>query len=830
MKTTGRSVATLGLVAASLVAALLLGEIGVRLCGLQGRAKVRVVPGRGITFEPGTAYRHVKEGFSEGRFNSAGFRDKERSIAKPAGGFRILVLGDSFVEAFQVALDESFPALLEERLRRRRGGAATEVLAMGQSGFGTASELMRYLDFGAAYAPDVVLLAFYAGNDVRDNSRLLSGDAPDFHFTLDATGSLRLDRSGIEALERARAASGWVEWLRDRSDLAALVSERLYLFRKARLAGRPAPSDASVAPGGIPDDRDDANVYREEAGPPWHDAWDVTLALLARLADETAARGSRLAIVSIGTAEQVEEDLGQTVLAAGPGRDLDLPDRRLEAMARKHGLPCLLLAPGLRAAEAAGAGRLYGFDARRGGHWNAAGHRTAALLIERFLEEQGLLAPVEEQGLLPVAPSSAARQVALQLQEPLLHEMPRNERQQERAAEADDPVEDLRRNLSPARLRLLRQGESPLEPEQHRDVEDVDPVAVLSEAPKDAQAEEPHGPAALRRRDQGREQRSEEQGEGREADHAHQRAPSREAAFEHDDGPERECGGGQDETRRFAADGRGRRFPEHHRDEGARHQPVDTILGPEVEERGRHAERERRGSQHELGAEEADQELGQPPGWRQTHDERPRQVELLFDRERPRDSQKRRRARARHRDEEVLPVEPVEGLQTACGRLSQAGRDDRRHPETEGEKRIVEGEDAQDPARVKTEEVIRRLAGFEELARDEIAGQHEEQIDAAPAETCDTGEDAAEEGLPADQREMDEQDQEDGHAANAIEHRDMSFGVLGTAPRVDARGGAGGRSAGFCGDGVQRRGILGPARPVPSTRPATSVAGVFARE
>jgi len=399
MQTTGRSVATLGLVAASLVVALLIGEIGVRLCGLQGRARVRVVPGRGITFEPEAAYRHVKEGFSEGRFNSAGFRDRERSVAKPEGGFRILVLGDSFVEAFQVALDEAFPAVLEERLRHRRGGAATEVLAMGQSGFGTASELMRYLDFGAAYAPDVVLLAFYAGNDVRDNSRPLSGDAPEFYFTLDATGSLRLDRSRIEALERARAAPGWVEWLRDRSDLAALVSERLYLFRTARRAAlHPARSGVlAAAPGGIPDERDDVNVYRDEAGPLWDEAWEVTSALLARLADETAARGSRLAIVSIGTAEQVEEDLGRTVLAAGPGRDLDLPDRRLEAMARKRGLPCLLLAPGLRTAEAAGE-RLYGFGARRGGHWNAAGHRTAALLIERFCEEQGLL---------PVAPQAA---------------------------------------------------------------------------------------------------------------------------------------------------------------------------------------------------------------------------------------------------------------------------------------------------------------------------------------------------------------------------------------------------------------------------------------
>ncbi|HEV8198710.1 MAG TPA: hypothetical protein VGS03_01670 [Candidatus Polarisedimenticolia bacterium] len=393
MKTSGRRVVpTLLLFVAAVAAALAIAEIGVRLLGLEGRARVRIVPGKGITFEPGAAYRHVKEGFSEGRFNAQGFRDRERSVARPPGGYRILVLGDSFVEGLQVNLDEAFPAVLEDRLRRRPGGNRTEVLAMGQSGFGTASELMRYLDFGAAYDPDVVLLAFYAGNDVRDNSVVLNGDAPEFFFTLAADGTLVLDRSRIEARERARAASGFFDRLEDWSQLADLVSDRLTLLRLERRAGlRAAAAGASTPPPAAV--QDDANVYAEDAGAPWRDAWSVSEAILGRLADETAARGSRLAVVSIGTAEQVEEDLGRVVLAAAPGRDLDRPDRRLLTMTAKQGVPCLLLAPGLRAAEAAGAGRLYGFGARRGGHWNAAGHRVAAELIERFLEENQLLAP-----------------------------------------------------------------------------------------------------------------------------------------------------------------------------------------------------------------------------------------------------------------------------------------------------------------------------------------------------------------------------------------------------------------------------------------------------
>ena len=41
---------------------------------------------------------------------------------------------------------------------------------MGVSGYGTPSQFLYYLDKGRALQPDVVLLAFYPGNDVLNNS------------------------------------------------------------------------------------------------------------------------------------------------------------------------------------------------------------------------------------------------------------------------------------------------------------------------------------------------------------------------------------------------------------------------------------------------------------------------------------------------------------------------------------------------------------------------------------------------------------------------------------------------------------------------------------
>ena len=117
---------------------LFLMEAVLAIAHINTKSNVRFIPGMGSTYIPHAYYRHTKEGFSEGYFNAHGFRDYERSYTKPKGTFRILVLGDSYVEALQVALENSFPALLEKKLNENSTSTKFEVLNLGQSGFGTA--------------------------------------------------------------------------------------------------------------------------------------------------------------------------------------------------------------------------------------------------------------------------------------------------------------------------------------------------------------------------------------------------------------------------------------------------------------------------------------------------------------------------------------------------------------------------------------------------------------------------------------------------------------------------------------------------------------------
>jgi hypothetical protein len=162
------------IVIASLLFTYGLLEVLFRIFGLGGGVCMRPDPILGTMFIPGAKYRQSIEGFSEGKINSRGLREYEYSYAKPDNTYRIVILGDSFTEAFQVALDSTYHQILERSLNAKNKMKKYEVIALGKSGMGTLEEVLWYQMEGRNFHPDLVLCAFYLGNDFRDNSRELS--------------------------------------------------------------------------------------------------------------------------------------------------------------------------------------------------------------------------------------------------------------------------------------------------------------------------------------------------------------------------------------------------------------------------------------------------------------------------------------------------------------------------------------------------------------------------------------------------------------------------------------------------------------------------------
>jgi lysophospholipase L1-like esterase len=180
-----RSLATVWLAASGLVIALLAAELWLRVARERdwkaseayrtgnvffANGNEMNVGSRGLwrkpwrKYEPGATLDVTTGGE---RFliqiNSLGYRTHEFAERKPAGTVRVLCIGGSTTVAGRTN-DETYPALLEARLRRRWPGLPLEVLNLGVSGVGTELWL-EWLPKLLAWDPDVIV-QYEAINDI----------------------------------------------------------------------------------------------------------------------------------------------------------------------------------------------------------------------------------------------------------------------------------------------------------------------------------------------------------------------------------------------------------------------------------------------------------------------------------------------------------------------------------------------------------------------------------------------------------------------------------------------------------------------------------------
>jgi hypothetical protein len=312
------------------------------------------------------------------QINTQGRRDLERPIEKPAGSERILLLGDSFVEAMQVPIESTFARKLEAALTQPN--APVEVLSMGVSGYGTASQYLWYREHGSAFKPDVVLLSFYPGNDVRNNSPTLEASLPPQY---DAAGKLQRVGNG------GKGASDGTRGLLGRSE-AYRYFRKFLLTRQPQVAERLADwgllNRAALRPvplvDGVPLDY---WIYAADPPPQWREAWRHTEYLLDALRQAVEADGAKLIVMVVTAREQIYPADWEQLLQTYPAMqkvawDVNGPERHVLDWCARTGVACIQLSPTFltqRDQE-----RLhFHFD----GHWTAAGHALAAQTVANYL-------------------------------------------------------------------------------------------------------------------------------------------------------------------------------------------------------------------------------------------------------------------------------------------------------------------------------------------------------------------------------------------------------------------------------------------------------------
>jgi hypothetical protein len=295
--------------------------------------------------------------------NGHGLREREVECG-PTDATRILVLGDSFAFGAGVEAEQALPRQIETVLRSRMPEQEWEVINAGVPGYGTDQELALLDEIGALYAPDIVVLALFAGNDVSDNA--IGG------------ATRRSVRSGylydlVRAREKAVAhpVSGPVtSWL--------ALHSRFYVFVRTLV-----DSFAWQSAERLPVPKEHLDALRRDPSQAYEEGMAVTETLLLSMEERSEALDATFLVVVIPSAVQVDDMLWENVLA-GIGADASafdrgLPARWLGEFGRSAGINVLSLRPVFLSGAAKGA--YYAHDI----HWTARGHAVAAQAVAQTL-------------------------------------------------------------------------------------------------------------------------------------------------------------------------------------------------------------------------------------------------------------------------------------------------------------------------------------------------------------------------------------------------------------------------------------------------------------
>jgi len=338
-------------------------------------------PVAGFHFKPGSEVRFTNHAdfWARERANSLGFLDREPVVPKPPGTFRILVLGDSFVEAAQVAIPRKFPRLLEERLRHDFPGRKIDVVALGYSGTGQANQLGFYEAFGRALQPDLVMLVV-VNNDYANNSPILESvrngwhpyHPPFLYFEVDAAAP---------GFRRIEVDPDWNKHLIQNAtgNVAADYAARIAILRRE-------PAFAKALEGWrYPDDFDFDGMFCAEDMPAvFRQATSLTDHAFAQFAEAGRRDGFRVLVVAANNVTNLCRAADARIRALHPGGLI----ARVKESTRKAGLPLWDLHPAF-AAKAHPADAVFRYDS----HWSETGHEwVAEALADMFRRDPAMLA------------------------------------------------------------------------------------------------------------------------------------------------------------------------------------------------------------------------------------------------------------------------------------------------------------------------------------------------------------------------------------------------------------------------------------------------------
>lgn len=306
------------------------------------------------------------------RFNRFGFRGPDWTETKPPGVRRIAILGDSMVASLVVDEEDTMVCQLERLLNQSNPEATWEVLNFGVAGASPGQGLTLYKNLVSRFDPDIVLCAYFVGNDLADNCSRLSNN-PRIYYELNDAGELQqqpfpAERAKVSAF--LNRYSRFYVWQKD-------AVNKLFAQAKAKSGMLPAGEW----------------IFCRNESEDLAYAWRLSAEINRAFQKEVTNNGAMFGVLLLPSGWQVYRDVFQTILDLVPDKaqdfDWDYPNQRLKALCEEANIPLVTMLTEFREAAPSGSASVksewlfhLGY-----GHYNERGNALAAKIVHRFLTE-----------------------------------------------------------------------------------------------------------------------------------------------------------------------------------------------------------------------------------------------------------------------------------------------------------------------------------------------------------------------------------------------------------------------------------------------------------
>lgn len=367
----------IGLIVISTVLSLLLAEWAVRTVYPQQLAVWHTMEDWMVIHPPGLT-TYLTEFNQEVRFNAIGMRDRDHERKEGEDTIRVLVFGDSFMEALQVAFEDSFPSLLESGLREALH-RNVEVINCAVSGWGQDSQLAYLEKYGRVFKPDLILVAMTLHNDVSDNMKEQFYTFADHKLIPKLAASMSVSEQRILHIK----------------DFFASHSHLWQLMRKWKSLGEIRNSATAL------DKHVMQLIGKNEETEELKREWKVTFELFKRIHEVGKSMGAETAIMLIPLKIQLQDDsLDEFRTFVGMSKDdvaIEKPQQAMRAFGHEAHIEIIDLLPALRkwTVEHRTSENRTSLHLQEG-HWNVNGHSLAAKIAVEELVRKGFFVKTDQ--------------------------------------------------------------------------------------------------------------------------------------------------------------------------------------------------------------------------------------------------------------------------------------------------------------------------------------------------------------------------------------------------------------------------------------------------